>query len=179
MTRDQILETMKQTNGSVLVITPDGRRLHMVKPEDVPPDEVLAQGDPEAQQQVQQDLRAQMADLQRRLRGLETPSTAPAVVTLPQPGDEKLPTSESIPQGGTARQEAPALPVQANDPRTATPDPDPRPPAERQPPAATQVPPPPAADDDDDDDDGDDDEEPGKGPSPSGRAASRGRPRSR
>lgn len=130
--RKEILETMEKTRGSVLMRTADGRLLHLTGPDAVPPDEELARGDPAAEAATLAELRQQMAALQGRMAGLSVTTTAPSVVVPPPPEGQTLPTTESVPQGGTARQEAPAQPVQQDDPRTATPDPDDRPQSERE-----------------------------------------------
>lgn len=130
--RKEILETMEKTRGSVLIRTADGRLLHLTGPDAVPPDEELARGDPAAEAATLAELRQQMAALQGRMAGLSVTTTAPSVVVPPPPEGQTLPTTESVPQGGTARQEAPAQPVQQDDPRTATPDPDDRPQSERE-----------------------------------------------
>jgi hypothetical protein len=67
MTRSQMAAQMARTKG--IMVLPDGRRIR--RPEDLPPEDELARGDPAAMATAKANLQFQLVDLQRRLASVE------------------------------------------------------------------------------------------------------------
>jgi hypothetical protein len=99
MTRKEILKTMKETGGSVLIQGRGKAPAHYAHPGAVPEDDVLARGDPTAEQRTAEEMEVQARELLDRARALRTPVQNPTPVL-----DTDKPPVESVPQGEVRRE---------------------------------------------------------------------------